>query len=283
MLACLTRPTIRLPQDTFRYIFILDITQSMNTRDYHQKNLPTDRFSFSKQALRTAIRELPCGSETGIGLFTTKDILLLLEPLEVCEHFAALDDSIAHIDWRMAWAADSNIERGLYGSILTLKKLPLTTHLVFMTDGEQNIKELRRPPLTRHSGTVRGFIFGVGGSIPAPIPKMGKDNRIVGYWKNGEVDEFSVLSGNQNTSRKKPSDVEQNYLSTLHEPELQMLAKMTGLTYQRLESPDQFSKTLQTKDLAETQTVETDIRWIFALVSLLLVLSVYVRQINTRG
>lgn len=282
MLLCLSRPTIPWSRNTFRYLFVLDITQSMNTRDYHENDLPSDRLSFGKQVLRQAIRDLPCGSEAGIGLFSTKDVLLLIEPLEICAHFAAIDDTVAHIDWRMAWSADSNIERGLYGGILAAKNLALGTHLVFMSDGEQNVRELHRPPLARHIGTIKGQLIGVGGSTPSPIPKLDQDNRLVGFWINGEVAEFSIGLEGLEPSAQKSSDPEETYQSTLHESNLQMLAAMSGLEYYRLESPEQFSKSLQTEELAESRVVETDIRWLFAMVSVLLILVTFQSFATTR-
>jgi mxaL protein len=275
MLLCLSHPMIPWPRNTFRYLFVLDITQSMNTRDYHESDLPSDRLSFAKQALREAIRDLPCGSQAGIGLFSTKDVLLLIEPLEICVHFAPIDDAIAHIDWRMAWSADSNIERGLYGGILAAKKLAPGTHLVFMSDGEQNVRELHRPPLAKHTGTIKGLLVGVGGSSPSPIPKLDQDNLQTGFWTNGEVDRFSIGPDGLEALARKSSDPEEPYQSTLHESNLQMLAAMSGLTYHRLESGGQFSKILQSPDLAESRSVETDIRWLFAMLSVLLLLAAY--------
>ncbi|MCI0655201.1 MAG: VWA domain-containing protein, partial [Methylococcaceae bacterium] len=273
MLLCLSRPAISLSRNTFRYLFVVDITQSMNTPDYHENDLPPDRLSFSKRSLSEAIRDLPCGSEAGIGLFSTKDVLLLIEPLEICAHFAAIDDAIAHIDWRMAWSADSNVERGLYGGILAAKNLAPGTNLVFMSDGEQNVRELHRPPLAKHAGTIKGHLIGVGGSIPSPIPRLDQDNRLTGFWNNGEVDEFSIGPKGLEPSARKNPDPEGIYQSSLHESNLQMLAAMSGLEYQRLESPKQFSKILQSEDLAKPRTVETDIRWLFAMVSFLLILT----------
>lgn len=54
----------------------------MNTPDYHLKELPADRRPLSKLAVRKALRTLPCDSEAGIGLFTIKKALLLLDPLK---------------------------------------------------------------------------------------------------------------------------------------------------------------------------------------------------------
>ena len=266
LLICLVRPSIPLPRPVFHYLFVLDITQSMNARDYSEKGLPADRFSFAKQALRRAIRDLPCGSRAALGLFSTKDVLILLEPLEICNHFSVLDDTITHIDWRMAWAADSNVERGLYAGMLSAKKLGKNLHLVFLSDGEQSIQELHRPPLARIKGSVKGFVFGTGTLNPTPIPKLDPYNQAVGYWSRGEVDDYPI--GAPMTSTPAPGDPEAYYLSRLNQSNLETLAALSGLQYDRLQSPAQFVRRLQNPELAKSRPVPSDIRWIFALIAL---------------
>ena len=281
---CLLNPRFSIEQDTYRYIFVLDITQSMNAKDYHLPDLPPDRLSFGKHALRGAIRQLPCGSETGVALFTTQNVMLLFEPLEVCAHFSVIDSVIAQIDWRMSWAADSNIERGLYTAILASKQQNKATHLVFLSDGEQNVSELHRPPLAEHFGTVKGFIIGVGGTHPTPIPKLDAQNNLIGYWTNREVEIFPLTGAIDpgNSKMSKNIAAKNKYLSGLREQDLRFLARSTGLRYKRLENPDQFTKLLQTSELAEQRTVKQDIRWIFALFALVLIVGINLHHLINR-
>ena len=261
-------PKITLQQSVYRYIFVLDITQSMNARDYHLSGMANDRLSFAKQSLQTVLQDLPCGSEVGLGVFATKNALLLFEPIEVCSHFAVIDDTLAHIDWRMAWAGDSNVARGLYTAIRILQKLNNDTRLVFLSDGEQTTSELHAPPLARHAGKIAGLIVGVGGLSPVALPHLDEHNQITGYWSNSEVGR----SKNDLTQQGQ-----QHYLSALNEPHLIQLADMTHLHYHRLETPDKLSEALRTVRYAEQRPVATDIRWIFSLISLLLILGMYYR------
>jgi len=276
LLVCFFYPTWTQQQNTYRYVFILDITQSMNTRDYTISGFPPDRLSFAKKSLQQAIKHLPCGSETGIGLFTTKDSMILIEPVEICSHYSVIDEMISHIDWRMAWAADSNIERGLYSAILTLRKWQDHTNLVFFTDGEQSIKELHRPPLSKHFAAVKGFIIGVGGTHPSPIPKLDKDNQVIDYWKNEEVTNVDFTTA---TNQPPKLDPKMNYLSSLQESALITLANTTGLMYRRLQSARQLGQILNAKNLAVSMPVSTDIRWIFALMTLWFLLWVWFRRV----
>jgi mxaL protein len=178
----------------------------------------------------------------------------------------------------MAWGPDSNVERGLYGSILATKRLAVPTHLVFITDGEQNVKELHRPPLNRYHGMISGFIFGAGGLVPSPIPKLDQNNQLTGYWKNAEVEEYKISLDRVENAMSEELDPQSNYWSRLHQEDLQVLAGITGLIYQRLESPEQFSKTLISDTFAEPRSIESDVRGFIATLALLLLLAVYIRQ-----
>lgn len=258
-------PTVTAKRDVYRYVFIVDITQSMNTRDYRVAGMPPGRLSFVKETLRQSLQKIPCGSDIGIGIFSAKDSLLLFEPIEVCEHFAVLDDVLAHIDWRMAWSGDSNIDRGIYSGMQALKRMEPSGHMIFLTDGQQTIDELHRPPLAGNYGKVRGYIVGVGGLQPVPVPELDGDNRIMGYWRNND----ERLSGNYRTRDDSP------YLSKLFDTELRALAGETGLQYHRLESPEQFKQLLLNPAFAESRRVATDIRWILACAALLLLLIAY--------
>ncbi len=264
-------PKVTLQQPVYRFIFVLDITQSMNARDYHVSNMPNDRLSFARQSLQMMVQDLPCGSEVGLGVFTTKNTLLLFEPIEICANFGVIDDTLAHIDWRMAWAGDSNIARGLYTGIRTLMKLKNNIHLVFLSDGEQTTAELHPPPLAKNSGKVPGLIVGVGGLTAVPIPHLNQHNQVTGYWSNNEV--------GSNASIEKAADQgNRHYLSALNEPRLRQLAETTGLDYHRLETADKLSDALTIAKFAEQRPIATDIRWIFSLISLLLLLSMYRRS-----
>ena len=266
------RPTLPIKQNVYRYLFVIDITQSMNARDYHAEGMPADRLSFAKESLRRVLHDLPCGSRVGLGLFTTKNIMLLFEPIEVCRHFAVVDDVIAHVDWRMAWSADSNIERGLYTAIQKIKKSDDQTRLVFLTDGEQTVNELHRPPLAKVANTVPGLIVGVGGLKPVPLPKLDQENRMIGYWQRNEVKRPDRQPPTDRAATKPNNRI---YRSLLNEAELKQLAGTLGLGYHRLVSAERFSEALRSTKLADQRVVATDIRWLLALSALVLIVAAY--------
>lgn len=269
-------PEIPWHRNIYRYVFVLDITQSMNARDYSVVGLPPDRLSFAKTSLRKAVPQLPCGSQVGIAVFTTKDSLVLLEPLETCGGFSVIDKVLSRLDWRMAWSADSNIERGLYSALLLLKKMDPVPRLVFLTDGEQTVKELHRPPLARHAGSVDGFLIGVGGTtVPVPVPRLNERNQLDGYWTNEEVDRFDLETAE--TAADK-GDADSHYLSRLQESGLIELANRTGLEYRRLQSTQQFSDLLHSEHLGQSAAVRLNAGAPFAGIAWLLVCLIYLRR-----
>jgi mxaL protein len=265
-------PEVSLDTPVYRYLFVLDITQSMNTRDYRLRGAPTDRLSFAKVGIRRALDDLPCGSAVGLGLFTTQSVELLLEPLQVCRHRAILEDVLDHVDWRMAWAADSHIAQGLYAAIRLTRKRGEDLRLVFFSDGQQTPELSVQPAFTGKPGEVHGFIVGTGGLHPVPIPKLDRDNRALGFWQATDLVAplaTTTYAGLPSLERSQSEPKADLYLSWLHEKELKELSAATGLRYVRLERPEDLSRALRTPELGEILRVPTGIGWLFAAGALL--------------
>ncbi len=269
--ACLWRPEFTVPRPVYRYMLVFDITQSMNTPDYHLDGLPKDRLGFAKEAVRQTLHELPCGSEVGLGLFTTQTAHFLFEPLEICAHFSVIDDVLAHLDWRMAWSADSHIEMGLYHAIRELHKHDPSIRLVFLTDGQETPPQALRPQYDGKPGAVSGALIGVGGSTPAAVPRYDRENQLLGYWENADIEKPPVSTtvySEKVETRQLPN--EGLYLSWLDEPHLKALSAVTGLTYQRLETPARFTAFLTAPAFAELRPTRTDMRPLLGGMALLL-------------
>jgi mxaL protein len=257
------KPTIQLKRDIYNYAFIIDITQSMNARDYHVAGLPPDRLSFAKQAVKQALQKLPCHSTVSIGLFTTKNVFLLFEPLEICKHYAAIEESLLKIDWRMAWAADSHIARGVYTAIRNLRSISPEPVLVFMSDGQQTPSIAKEPGYPAKLGKANGLLVGVGNLQPVPVPRYDKNHIQQGFW---QVEDAEVMS---NQAR------EGNFLTAVQENHLRRLAALTGLNYLHLETPEQFTEALLKQQFAQQQPVETDLGWVFAALGLVVFTASY--------
>lgn len=263
----LFKPALPVQRNIYNYVFVIDITQSMNARDYHVNGLPSDRLSFVKQSLKYVLQNLPCHSRVSIGLFTTKNIFLLFEPLEICDHYAVIEDSLMKIDWRMAWAANSHIARGIYTSIRDIGKIDSSPRLVFFTDGQQTPSVGKEPPFLLQPGHVKGLIVGVGNLQPVPVPKQDKYNIPNGYW---QIQDADSLSGTAASKSGK-------YLSSVKETHLQRLAGITGLHYHHLETPEKLTPALLEERFGQQESVDTDISWLFAVAALILYLLSFFR------
>ncbi len=106
-------PRLVLPGGTFSWLFVIDISESMNVRDVDARDPAESRLDRAKASVIAALGSLPCGSRAAVALFAGTDTVTLFEPLEVCRHFPAIEQVVRNLDWRMAWDGDSRIEAGL--------------------------------------------------------------------------------------------------------------------------------------------------------------------------
>ncbi len=267
----LLQPRMTLPQEVYRYVMVFDITQSMNTRDYHRAGWPEDRLGYAKQAVRESIKALPCGSEVGLGLFTTQTVQLLFEPLEVCTHLPIIDDVLNHIDWRMAWSADTHVETGLYHAIREVRKRDAGLRLVFLTDGQETPPQTVQPQFDGSPGEVPGLLVGVGGTAPVTVPRYDRENRPLGIWENADIEKPPVSTTVYSVKVETRSlPAEGPYLSWLDEAHLKVLSAGTGLRYLRLDDPAAFMAFMTRAEFAERRPTSTDVRPHLAGMALLL-------------
>ncbi|HSD59483.1 MAG TPA: vWA domain-containing protein [Burkholderiales bacterium] len=271
------RPSAQLPRETYGLVFILDITQSMNTADVHLGGAPATRLAAAKAAVRDSLARLPCGSEAGLGVFTEYRSFLLLAPVEVCSGYAELLATLERMDWRMGWAGASQVGKGLHFGLQLARALELRPALVFMSDGHEAppVNPVTRYPVENPAPRVPGLIVGVGGDALSPIPKFDMEGNDLGFWDEQEVTQLSVPARGGNADAQTQADAAQRvkrgaeHLSSLKEPHLKELAAEAGLRYVRLGSPDTLLPALRRPDLARSRPVATDLRWTLAGAALL--------------
>jgi mxaL protein len=275
-IALFFHPTLTIPRNVFRYLFVIDITQSMNARDYRLSGYPSDRLEMAKASIRDSLHALPCGSEVGIGLFTTQSVNFLLEPIEICRHFSVIDDVLKHIDWRMAWSADSHVEVGLYQAIREIYKKDPSTRLVFMTDGQETPPQTVKAQFDGTPRALKGLIVGVGGRTPATVPRYDRDMNSLGIWENADI-EKPPISSNVYTEKVEVRTLptEGPYLSWMDETHLKALAATTGLGFLSLDTPELLTQALLNDDLAELRPALTDLRGGLGLLVLAILLLAY--------
>jgi mxaL protein len=267
LVAALFMPAFAVKHDTYDYIVILDITQSMDVEDYKLSGSPVSRLTFAREAARRALRELPCGSKVGWGAFAGYRTLLLLAPVEVCENYGDLLTSLAKVDGGMRWENASEITKGVYWSMRAAKELGSHPDVIFVTDGQEAPPLDSTNPLPMFddlkTGQVGGWLLGAGGYVPMPIPKTDDDGNREGYWHADEVIQpGDLLPGS--TARGM------EHLSALREAHLQEIAHQVGWNYDRLSSPESIARAMLDKRFARQELASTDFYWVAALAALLL-------------
>lgn len=249
-------------QQRLEALVVLDITQSMDAEDMPVDDdpQPLSRLVRSRALLLQAMQRLPCGSRLGLGVFSEYRSLVLLAPVEVCEHFTELRGTLASIDSSMGWSGNSEVAKGLYGALQTLAALPRPPALVFVTDGHESppIDPRAPPPWNGASGALPGLLVGVGGDTPVPIPRHDPQGRAIGTWGAADVLQTAGRVHNPNdpdAARDVPPAMPdatpgREHLSSLRERHLQVLARQTGLGYLRLSDADSLRAALLDPALA---------------------------------
>jgi len=279
LLAALFLPAAKLPRATYTYIVFIDITQSMNVPDYELDGVPVSRLAYARQALKRALRDLPCGSRVGLGSFAEYRTLLLLAPIEVCGNYGDLLTSLDYIDARMRWSDASEISKGVFWAIRAAKELGDRPNVVFMTDGHEAppLRPGARPSFDDvKPGEIDGWLIGVGGYSARPIPRTDSEGNVLGYWRAEDVIQRTV----DPSAGDQPS---QEHLSSLREPHLQELAQQVGFQYARLARPSALSDALRDSRYAQRRPVATDLSWLPAIAALLLLIWRFLPDVREIG
>ena len=284
-------PYVTLERPQYRLLFVLDVSQSMNATDRMLQEKPVSRIAFAREILRETLRELPCGAQAGLGLFTEYRTFLLLEPVEVCTNYSDLAATLDRLDYRMAWAGGSEISKGIFFGLRIARSLQPPAALVFVTDGHEAppLHPKIRPEYEGKPGEVQGLLVGVGGDTLVPIPKFGADGQSLGYWTADEVMQTDVYTRGRGGSVAGESMVEQDpgngdrqavaseHLTSLKEPHLRRLASELGLGYHRLESAPALVAALdKTTGVAQGARSRVDLRWILATATLIAIVLMFV-------
>jgi mxaL protein len=288
LIVALLLPTVSLSVKTYDYVFMVDITKSMNVMDYQdEQGNSMSRLEFVKQSMLSSARSLPCGSRIGLAVFTERMPALLYSPIEVCTDYPVLEASINKLDWRMAWVADSNIVQALYNTLqLMQQEMLLKSKLVFFTDGQE------APPINpRYTPDLsdvysddpeplsQGVIVGVGQTSLSRIPKFDEDGVQIGFYEADDVPHASRFGLPADPSKIEgyvPRNgpwgtakvVGTEHLSSVKSDYLKELAKNAYMSFHHLQSGKGLLDALTAKQFVQTKTVPTMINHWIALASL---------------
>ncbi len=244
-------------------ILVFDITQSMNVVDMRINDEPVARIAFAKASAMAAVDGLPCGTAIGIGILAAHRALLLVAPVEVCQHRVELTQAIGFVDPAMAWQGNSEVAKAYYAALQIAAAQPNRPALVLLSDGHEAppLNPLHRPSWDPPDRPAPALIAGLGRLVPSPIPKTAPDGRSLGYWGADDVlqiDTYTAGRGGSSAGEKmveteagKPVDARavgtpgSEHLSALREPYLQLLADETGAHYARLDRVDDLQEALE--------------------------------------
>ena len=263
LLVAVLLPPVPVTRDAYDHLVIFDVTQSMNVEDYELDGSKISRLEFAKYAVAQALRDPRCDSRIGWGVFAGRKIVLLLAPVEVCGNYSALLAALEGIDGRMEFEHSSEIQEGVLWTINNVHQLKPIPDVIFMTDGQE--APPLAPDLVRsfdgQKGEVRGWLVGVGGDEPRPIPRTDPDGKRIGYWHSTEVLQYAG---------PESGGTSHEHLSELREAHLKTLAENVGFGYRRLIDAHSLDHALHDRSLAHPARVLTDLRWIPASLGLLL-------------
>jgi mxaL protein len=268
LLLAIANPVVQLDRPRFDYLFVLDITQSMNVVDVTLDGESASRLALAREAVRHTMRRLPCGSKAGLGMFTEHRTLMLFAPVEVCENVGAFDNTLATLDWRVAWVSRSEVAKAVYSGMRSVEQMGENIRLVFITDGHEAppVPPEFNVPLEQYAGKVGGVIAGVGGPVPVPIPVLSDEGELLGYWRAEDVQQVDNYTlGRRGDVENEGADVTEmrrliaagtEHLSSLRENYLRTLAARAGLDYLTVDSPGALARTLRRTRYSEPFTVE---------------------------
>lgn len=246
------------------YLAVVDVTQSMNARDYLHQGHPRDRLSQARAFLSDLTEVLPCGSRLGLGVFAGWQTEVLVEPVAVCRHRPELKGIIENLHWQMGWVPQSNVLRGIDATLEGLPSLSGSPALVFLTDGDEAPPRWQEdiPPLEEGARERnRGLLVGVGTREGSPVPQFNQKGQQTGFFT---------------------SDGER-YRSALDEGHLRRVAKRSGLDYRRLGDGEKVTALLASERYLRTGRPERDLGRSFAWAGLALLLAAHLVELLSWG
>lgn len=287
LLAAILVPDLAIARRAYVVLVAIDVTGSMNARDYSLDGRPASRLDKVKRVLRDLLGSLPCGSRMGLAVFTERRTFLLFEPVDICTAYAPLDGALAALDWRMAWEGDSRITAGLTSAVDLAKSIE--ADILFVTDGHEAppLPSSGPPRFGGEAGAVRGLVVGVGGTALVPIPKFDADGHEIGFHAMTDVPQESRFGlpprGAEEREGYHPRNapfgseaaVGDEHLTSVRESHLRAIAGAAGLAYAPLTETSVLGETFMRAARPRFVVAPTDIAWAPALIGLLLLLVLF--------
>jgi mxaL protein len=282
LIIAMFKPSVPIKRDVFSYIFVADITQSMNVVDATLDGKPVSRMQYQQYLLHRILSEQPCGTQVSIGIFAGVSVAALYTPIEVCENFGAIEDTIDHLDWRTGWSGNSRIREGTANLAKLIRSFPEPAQVVYMTDGEEapRLHAFNTRDMTGFQGAKDWLYVGIGSDKGTAIPKMDEHNQVIGYWSAesfamqpgiAQISEANIGVRDDNVS----VSVSDRFISKLDEKNLQFIAEAVGANYVNGESWVNVFSAMKKQPPARREKAAFGLQWLLAGLSGLLFLAAY--------
>ena len=190
----LINPKVNIERDIYNYIFVVDISQSMLTKDMSIDGQKVSRLDYSKKLLQGIMDQLPCKTNVSIGMFAGVSVAATYTPINICDNYSAINSTIQHLDWRSVWSGNSRIREGLSNLARLIRSFPQSARVVFLTDGEEapRLHTFNTRDLSQFQGETDWLMVGIGSEEGSAIPKYDSENQLIGFWS---VDSFALQPG----------------------------------------------------------------------------------------
>lgn len=274
-------PSTKITRNIKSYMILIDVTQSMNVKDMQVGGRPVSRLDFTKHLVKDALKELPCHSRVGLGIFFKADTAFLFNPLETCAHLTTMWQTLDHLEWRMASRGNSNIRLGLQSIASRLITAGSPMNVVFITDGDEAppLNAITKTTLAGWQHTTDWLLVGVGDSKPSPIPKLDTNNQTKGYWSLYSVKMAPGVAVNDGPNSARDESYAtapyEYYLSKLDEGYMQALAEDIHGHYLGNPSPEALAEAMQRQQTSYKDNATLALDWIFAIGAMLSILALY--------
>lgn len=286
LVIALFQPSIPLKRNIYSYILVADISQSMNVEDMGTESSPVTRIAHTQKMMHEVISALPCDTKVSIGIFAGVSVAAMYTPIEVCRNFAAINDTIDHLDWRSGWSGNSRIRESMLTLARVLRSFPEPAQVVYFTDGEEapHLHAFNTRDLATFQGGDDWLFVGIGSDKGTPIPKLDEQNQLIGYWSG---DSFAMQPGIAQISESNIGVRDDNvagsesdrHLSKLDETYLKGLATEINAKYVRGSNSQSILSAMAKQKPAKRDIAPYKIDWILAsLAGVLLLLAYFPRH-----
>lgn len=252
-LIAINNPVINIKKTISSYMFVVDVSQSMNAKDLTYNDNIISRINYTKLLLKKIIDESECGSFFSINIFAADNVASIVEPVEKCKNYDELIDTIDKLEWRMAWKGNSRITFGIKSAAKMQDSLNFPSKILFFTDGDEapKVNAINKVNLDNFNLGNEIIFVGIGGDKKVPVPRYNSRNMLVGFWGSDIYDSLPGATGSRNIDSGKddpdPSVASADYdryLSKLYEEYLLGITSQINAKYFKGDFSNSFIKNI---------------------------------------